>query len=132
MKNVYLIAEARRAKESIAALEPFLGCQVTPTNAKKYVEVLSKHNMLYYFEQDANDVEVFSTDENDVEYKHNFTERQATFLNVIRNRFMGDENSFRAMFDAVFYLDSDGYVDGGTVGAEQRIDEIEIVGRLQA
>ena len=98
------VASARKSKESLKAIEPFLTCFVSKRSAKEYVNTLVEHNMLYFFEEDANNVVVYDI-EDGAEVERTFTTRQATMLNVIRNRFRHDVDAFETMFDTVFCND---------------------------
>lgn len=120
----------RKAKESLDVLFPFLTCSINKHSAKYYVDTLVKHNMLYFFEDDANDVVVFETKSNGQEYSHSFTPKQATILNVIRNRFRNDETSFQAMFDAVFCSDNKCMITDEERAANYLQNELEVVNKL--
>ena len=123
--NVYPIKDARDVKASINDLMPFLTCEVSAVTARNYVNVLVKHDMLYYFEEDANDVTVIGDDFKNIEEVSKFTSRQAGMLNVVRARFMMDDVAYKALFDAVLNADAN-LIDEETLSLLAQQDEYEV------
>lgn len=124
------VALARKVKQSLNALSPFLALPITPATARDYVDVLKKHDILYYFEEDANNVVIYDTNSRGVDRETSFTSRQATMLNVIRNRFMEDDESFKTLFNTVWCADDSGLERDDERASELISDAFDIVDRI--
>ena len=71
---------AAKAREGFNAVKRFAYCELNEHSHREYVDTLIKHDMLYYFEEDAED----AVDEEDQPL---FSHKQATILNYIKIRF---------------------------------------------
>jgi len=92
--RVFDLGMARITREKVRQLEVFIDCKIDDSSADNFIKVLTKNNMLYYFDEEAED----AVDDND---EHIFTYKQALLLNVIRNRFKEHPLIYSRLFNEV-------------------------------
>lgn len=92
--KIFNLEEARDARNKLKELSYFLTCPINIDSARKFIKTLVDNNMLYYFEEEAENV----TNE---EGEYLFTYKQAVLLNIIRNKFRETPNVYNLLFDEV-------------------------------